>query len=240
MRPLSTDRPDATESPYTVDAGHFQVEADLAAYLRDAAREDGTNVRGWGFAITNVKAGLTNRVDLQLIFETYRRETTTAPGAESTAEGFGDLTLRGKLNLLGNDGGETAFALLPFVKFPTAANGLGNGDLEGGVALPLAVELPWELGLGTQLEIEALRDDADEGYDLGLGATLAVGRDIRGSLGGFVEVAARWQAGDFTGTFNAGLTLGIGEDLQLDAAAYLGLNRAAEDLVVFVGISWRY
>jgi len=29
MRELSTDRPDKTESAYTVDAGHFQIESDL-------------------------------------------------------------------------------------------------------------------------------------------------------------------------------------------------------------------
>src|SRR5207247_8308607 len=29
MREMNTDRPDKTESPYTVDAGHFQVEADV-------------------------------------------------------------------------------------------------------------------------------------------------------------------------------------------------------------------
>jgi hypothetical protein len=28
---MSTDRPDKTESPYTVDAGHFQVELDVSA-----------------------------------------------------------------------------------------------------------------------------------------------------------------------------------------------------------------
>lgn len=32
MREMSTDRPDTTESPYTVDAGHFQFELDLAEY----------------------------------------------------------------------------------------------------------------------------------------------------------------------------------------------------------------
>ena len=29
LRDLSTDRPDLTESPYTVDAGHFQIETDF-------------------------------------------------------------------------------------------------------------------------------------------------------------------------------------------------------------------
>ena len=35
MRDLSADRPDLTESPYTVDAGHFQLEMDVLRYARD-------------------------------------------------------------------------------------------------------------------------------------------------------------------------------------------------------------
>ena len=35
MREMSTDRPDASESPYTVDAGHYQMESDLIARTRD-------------------------------------------------------------------------------------------------------------------------------------------------------------------------------------------------------------
>ena len=35
MREMSTDRPDKTESPYTVDAGHFQVEMDVLTYSYD-------------------------------------------------------------------------------------------------------------------------------------------------------------------------------------------------------------
>ncbi len=32
MRELSPDRPDETESPYTVDAGHYQLEMDFANF----------------------------------------------------------------------------------------------------------------------------------------------------------------------------------------------------------------
>ena len=32
LRDLSPDRPDATESPYTVDAGHYQLEMDFANF----------------------------------------------------------------------------------------------------------------------------------------------------------------------------------------------------------------
>ena len=35
MRELTPDRPDKTESPYTVDAGHFQLEMDFANFTLD-------------------------------------------------------------------------------------------------------------------------------------------------------------------------------------------------------------
>ncbi|MCI0635591.1 MAG: transporter [Actinobacteria bacterium] len=241
MRPLSTDRPDATESPYTVDAGHFQLEADVVAYLRDVARDDGTDIRGWAFAVTNFKLGLTNTIDVQLVVETYRHEETETASGDATVDGFGDLVLRGKFNLWGNDGGPTAFALLPFVKFPTAEEGLGNDHVEGGIALPLAADLPHGFGFGAQIVVEALRNDADTGYDAGLGASATVNHALVGELSGFVEITAGgpvdapWEV-----TFDTGLTYGIGENGQLDLGAFFGLNRAAPDLVLFVGITWRF
>lgn len=237
MRPLSTDRPDATESPYTVDAGHLQLEADVAAYLRDVAREDGEEIRGWAFGITNVKLGLTNSIDAQLVVETYRREEISG----TTVDGFGDLVFRGKINLWGNDDGPTAFALLPFIKFPTAEEGLGNDHMEYGIALPFAAELPHGFGFGAQVVVEAFRNDADTGYDAGLGASATLNHALVGSLSMFVEIAgagpadAPWEA-----TFNTGLTYGIGENVQLDVGTFVGLNRAAPDLVVFVGFAWRF
>jgi len=35
MRDLSADKPDATESPITVDAGHYQVELSFMDFGRD-------------------------------------------------------------------------------------------------------------------------------------------------------------------------------------------------------------
>ena len=51
LRELSPDRPDKTESPYTVDAGHFQIEMDFANYTFDST--DGTTTRAWNLASTD-------------------------------------------------------------------------------------------------------------------------------------------------------------------------------------------
>src|SRR5262245_66185319 len=66
MREMSTDRPDQTESPYTVDAGHFQVEMDLVSGGFDRDRSGGVEFRttGWGTLVV-MKAGLWNDGDMR-------------------------------------------------------------------------------------------------------------------------------------------------------------------------------
>jgi hypothetical protein len=78
LRALSTDRPDKTESAYTVDAGHFQIETDLVNFSFDRYNGDPTNTqtRAWSFANTNLKVGLLNNVDLQLIVPTFNHVRT--------------------------------------------------------------------------------------------------------------------------------------------------------------------
>ena len=247
LRPLSADRPDSTESPYTVDAGHVQLEADIAAWFQDKAQEDGARVRrtGWAFAVTNVKLGLTPNVDLQLVVETYRRERTSDrdAGTRTVMEGFGDLTVRTKINVWGNDGGETAFAVMPFVLFPTNQDDLGGNDVEGGIIFPFATELPCGWGLGLQLEFDLVRDSADTGYELDISHTIVLGHDIVGDLAGFIEIFSLFpgeSGADWVGTLNAGLTYGVNDDLQLDIGVQIGISRAADDLAVFTGVTRRW
>ena len=106
------------ENPYTVDAGHAQVETYPFGYRLHRERVDGqTRVSdGWTFAPTNLRIGILNHVDLQLAFAPYT--TLSIKDATSHAserhQGFGDLVARTRVNLWGNDGGKTAGALTPF------------------------------------------------------------------------------------------------------------------------------
>src|SRR5881296_631365 len=73
MRDMATDRPDKTESPYTVDAGHFQFEMDLLnyAYDRDNGIPGDTRIETVSIAPVNLKLGLCNRADFQVLLQTY-------------------------------------------------------------------------------------------------------------------------------------------------------------------------
>ncbi len=247
MREMSTDRPDKTESPYTVDAGHIQVEMDFASltYDRHNIERSDTRVEGWSFARTNLKLGLLNNVDLQLVVDSWNSvRSVDKPGyVRSRLDGFGDMTLRTKINLWGNDAGPTALALMPFVKFPTNQDDLGNRAVEGGLIVPLAVQLGggWSLGLMTEID---LLEDGDAGsYHAEWINTITFGRDLTERLGAYVEffsAVTSERHAPWVGTLDAGLTYAISDDIQIDAGVNIGLTRSADDMNPFIGLSWRF
>jgi hypothetical protein len=244
LRELNTDRPDLTESPYTVDAGWGQLEMDLFAYARDHEKIDGTNLKttALSFANINLKVGLTSNIDLQTVLEPYTRVQVQdrISGTRETTSGFGDVTSRLKINFWGNDGGDTAFALMPFIKWPTNQHGLGNKSLEGGLIVPLAVSLGggWDMGLMTEFDI--VRNEADNGYAVDWVNSVTVSHDIAGKLGGYVELATTLTRGRDLASFDGGLTYGVNRNLQFDVGFTLGLTRATEDFLVFSGVSLRF
>jgi hypothetical protein len=238
LRPMSTDRPDATESAYSVDAGHFQVETDVLRLGRSRFEEQ-TAQQELALNHANLKLGLTHNVDLQVVVESYTVQTEGEGDASTRRAGFGDVTLRLKRNLWGNDGGPTAFALMPFVKLPTGRS-CGNGAWEGGIVTPFSVQLPHDFTLGTQFQATLNRDSEAREHFLELAPTLTVGHDLYKTLGGFVEIASAWdtRGSGWTATLNGGPTLRLGENLQLDTGINLALTRNTPT-TYFLGCSFR-
>ncbi len=247
LREMSTDRPDLTESPHTVDAGRFQFETDLWNYSYDrhnSGRAD-TKDEAHSFATINAKAGLLHNLDIHFVIPVYNRVRSHdyAASTVTRAQGFGDLTVRMKYNLWGNDEGKTAFAVMPFVKFPTAATGLGNNSVEGGLILPFGMELPGGWSMGAMLEFDILRDSVGNGQHLDIIQTITFGHSIVGELAGYVEffsASSTESPTPWMATVNGGLTYGLTEDIQLDAGVNFGVTRSAPDINPFVGISWRF
>lgn len=244
LRELSTDRPDLTESPYSVDAGWWQLEMDLVAHTRDHDQSDGADVKATALSLAaiNLKLGLTHNIDLQTVIETYTRVRVhdRITGTRERISGFGDITSRLKINLWGNDGGPTAFALMPFIKWPTNRHGLGNDAIEGGLIAPLAVELPGGWGMGVMTEFDLVRNDTDTGHTVEWFNTITFSHDITERLGGYLELATTLVKGRDLASFDCGLTYGVTRHLQLDCGANIGLTAATEDLTLFAGLAVRF
>ncbi len=247
LRELTTDRPDKTESPYTVDAGHYQIELDLLNYGYARQKIGGTEHTTENFAIApiNFKVGLLNNVDLQVIAEMYNLQRTSDRAAHTreSISGFGDVTIRLKTNFWGNDRGKTAFGVMPFVKIPTNQHGLGNRAVEGGIIFPLALKLPRDFDFGAMTEVDYLRNEKSSGYHEEFINSITISHSIVGRLSGYVEFfssASAERDADWIGTFDFGFTYGVTSNVQLDAGLNVGLTQGADDLNPFVGLSVRY
>ena len=243
LRDLATDRPDKTEGPSTVDAGHVQLEMDFATFTRDRAGD--VETESWNVAPFNLRIGLLNNVDLSLIFGDYIRQRTDERRTRtvSTAPGAGDFIARVKVNLWGNDVGATAFAVLPFVKFPTNTGGVGNNSIEGGFLLPFAAQLPGNFGLGMETGIQFVRNDAGGGRQEEFINSVTIGHELIGKLSGYCEFfsSVRTERGaSWVGTVDLGLTYRFAKNLQLDGGCNIGVTDAADDINAFSGISIRF
>ena len=185
MRPLSADRPDSTESPVTVDAGHFQAELSFFDYTLN--QDDGVEVRGWSILDMNLKVGLLDNLDLQVVFSAHSIEDTRGGRPrDETVGSFGDVQVRAKVNLWGNDGGETAFGLIPFVTIPTGTR-LSVEKAEGGLIAMMSWDVMERLGLGFQAEIDLVHEPVEDTYDAEFLHTVVAGFHTYGPLGAYLE-----------------------------------------------------
>lgn len=229
LRPLSTDRPDITESPYTVDAGHFQFETEIANWARDGSE------RGYSLGELNSKVGLDSANDLQLVLPFYAH-------VHDGGEGFGDMEVRLKHNFWGNDEGSTALAIMPFIKLPTANGGLGNGEYEGGIIVPFGFDGPCDWSFGVQGEADLAADD-DGVYHVDFLTSATSSHPISENAGFFLELVSILgtdSSEDWEAYFNIGMTWAFAPMCQLDGGIRTGLTQASADLIPFVGASTKF
>lgn len=246
MRELSADRPDKTDSPMTVDAGHVQVEMDMVNMTLDRTKTDTgkARYRSLDLAPMNVKLGVLNNLDFQVTYTAHRWETTedSSAGSLERKQGFDGITPRLKWNLIGNDGGFFALALLPFIKAPLSQSQLSNHHVEGGLAIPYSFDIPgWDVGLQTAFHWH--RNESSSGYHTEFDNSLSIGHALIGPLSlsaeFFGSVSTERDQG-WVGTVDTWLTYQVSPNMRLDAGVYIGVTPSAPDWHPFLGMTYRY
>ena len=249
LREMTTDRPDTTESPFTVDAGRLQVETNVIGFTRSRPDATGAVSDTYEFATTNVRLGLTERVEVNVVWQPYGLMRTRQRGlATLKDDGIGGLDLRAKLNLWGNDTFDktrSALALLPYVSLPTDRhNGISPEFVESGLIVPLALKLTDKLGLGLNGGVSWLRSDAASSYHTEYLASASFAYAWTDKLGTYYEVAARFNVDDpccgEAVVLGTGVTYTLAENLQFDAGVNVGVTSATDRINPFIGLSRRF
>lgn len=246
LRAFCTDRPTRSTAPCTVDAGHWQIESDL--YNVTTQTTGGVTTTTQLFTNPTLKLGVTNTLDFEVSIAPYQevRVHDSVAGTTLSASGVGDLFLRAKWNLIGDDGGNFSAALFPYVKVPTAGRVLGNGEVEGGVVAPLQWNLPANWQLAVVPEYDSLADATGSGHHSNVSLDLALSYPVTKEI---TLAGELWGNANFdpTGTVTqASFDLGAAwippksPTFQLDGGVNLGLNRATPGLQAYVGVSKRF
>lgn len=238
LREIETDRPDVTESPRTVDAGHFQLETDLFRLERRNTKQGRTD--DYLFNQMNIKVGLTRSTAMQVNFETYSVKLDFEGGVKQDhSSGFGDVTLRLKQNLIGNDKGRFAVALLPYLKFPTS-HADSESQYEGGIIVPMSIKFDNDWKLGVQLEADRLQDEEGAGHHNEVLQTLTVSHPLSTKIDAILETyyTCELKTAHFKNFINAALQYELGKNLLIDGGVNYGMQHEAKKSC-FVGLSFR-
>ena len=238
--PICTDRPTKANSVCTVPVGKWQLESSAGYWSKTKAGGIETRVMTVGASV--VKLGVSGRSDVQVGWAPYVRAEAKVADVKSHHSGAGDLTVRYKHRLTA-DGAPVQVAAIPFVKVPTADGDIGNGKVEGGLAVPISMASgPVTVVLGPELDMLA---DADgQGHHAAIVNLVNVAGPIAPglTLAGEIWTMTNLDPADSVtqASADAALSWLVNEGAQLDVGANLGLTRDTADVELYAGASIRF
>lgn len=134
-------------------------------------------------------------------------------------------------------------ALLPYVKLPTAREGLGNGRVEGGAILPISLDAPGVFTVIVMPELDDLKDASDGGYHRAADFLINVSHALDEKWTFYTEV---FTTQSFPSrdkpiyTLDEAFTYALTPNLQLDFGENFGVNAVAPQIQVYTGLSERF
>lgn len=241
------ERPYAIEdTSYTLEPGHFAVEITPLTYARrDISGAGGTHEEVWSFGYSTLRAGVTRDTEIAAVFESWQSSRTHdfAADARERLHGAGNLLLRVKHNVFGNDGGRASLALGPYFRFPTGSRAIASNCTEWGFAVPLDLTLTeqWTALVVAYGDWLANSEGAGRHFEssvlLDFSRTFAT--DWSALFECYYQVCPETGASP-VGTLNAGLGRMWGPNLYVEAGAMFGITEAAPDVSLYVSLGRRF
>jgi hypothetical protein len=132
----------------------------------------------------------------------------------------------------------------PYLKLPTGDLAVGNGKLEGGLALPMSYDLGRGWSAADTLEGDVLANASGTGAHgnmsdvLGLSKSFDDGLTLGAELWTDQNFDPSGTTSQYSVDFDAAALLS--NDIQIDGGVDFGLNRQTPGLEVYAGLSERF
>lgn len=231
---IDTDRPDQTESPYTVPGKWVQFEM---GFLRERDRQSG-NYKSIYFEYPTLltKYGIGKRFELRLITGLASLKEEVVNGT-STASGLHNLQLGGKVNIFKEKKIAPMVSLIAHYDFARFRK--WYKDSVDGVNFRFTIQktLTPLVGLGLNLGMEWERFGSPPAYIY----TFAPGFNLSEKWYAYIELfGSVWKNDDPEHSIDGGIAYYLNPNLKLDISAGFGINKKAPDNYIAIGASFRF
>lgn len=243
LRDFCADRPGLGTPACTIDRGHLALE--IGAVDWTMSRQAGVRQDRFGAAETLVRYGVSDSLEVQLGWQGagYVRERAIGRPASHRA-GIGDITVAIRRNLRNPDGAGLSVALMPFVTLPTGRSPIGATGWTAGMIVPISYELSHTIQLAFTAEADNAADEQGSGHHLAYGGIAGLGASLGEDLSATIELAMERdeEPGEAATALLSGVALAwtVGEAVQLDGGANIGLNAGSPDLELYIGVAKRF
>ncbi len=240
--PLITDRPDQTESAFSVPFGYVQFEAGWGfSHLESAGVQLRTHTVPQALARVGLGHGLEGRIG----FPGWNRAERREAGGRTVFEGLGDVDLGLKYQIAEALGMRPHVAFIGTVTLPTGGAEFGGVRADPSVRLVFANDISERVGVGYNVGATWTSiPDAGGGTRTLVDAlyTVAFGFSLTDRVGAFAESFGTFAVSDGATSehlLDGGFTIMLRDNLQLDMSAGVGLNGAADVWFVGAGLAVR-
>ena len=232
--PLTSDRPDFTESTSIVQPGDVQAEGGYTF-----ARSAGERSSSAGELL--VRIGMMQWAELRLEPGSY--SWVTSPSGTQSGREDGEVGAKLRLHDAANDEPSPVpnVAVILESSVPTGGAACRENRLQPEVEFATEWTLARHVGLGTNLDMA--RPVADGRRYTELAASASFGFDLSPRVGAFAEAygfVPEHAGVKRTGYLDTGLTASLSADLQVDVRAGMGLNGAPPDYFIGAGLVRRW
>ena len=237
-------RPGLGTTPCTIAPKRVSVETALTDWTLDDQADARTDTVLIGD--TFVRVGVTDSIEAQFGWTPYGHVRTRdkMTGAVDNVGRVGDVTVGAKANLLNPDGSKLSIAVQPFVTLPVGRAPVGAGDWGAGMIVPVTYDLSDTFNLATTTELDAAVNQDGHGRHFAYSEVIGLQAKLSKTLSATIEgqVLRDEDPGGTTtqGLASVSLAWAAKQDLQFDLGAVAGLNRAAPDVELYLGVSRRF
>lgn len=223
--PIQTDRPDQTETPYTVPAKHFQMETGVSFEQTDP------EIQSYTDPTILFKYGLNDHFELGLITEFATLK------ARETTSGLTPITLRFKEKITDEKGLLPITSFIGYLTVPNwASKEFKSTYLAPAFRFTMQHTLSQKFSIGYNLGAEWNGETPEPAFIY----TLTTGYSISEKIGAYAEVygfAPQKSKPDHR--FDCGLNYLVKENMLLDLSGGVGITKNAPDYYVALGFSFR-